>query len=210
MSYASKIVAAFCVGSALLVAASGQARAGEPTKDSPRDEPKPVDAPREPFKSVAITANPLSLAIGRIGLNGEFLPAPHHALVINPFVQFASAESDNQKTTYSNYGGELGYRFYSGSRGANGFFVGPFVTAFSSNTSTSGGGKADASSSLVAYGAGVDLGGQHVFDFGLVLGGGVGFQYLIASSSGDTLKSSSSVKIEGVLPRFLFTAGWAF
>lgn len=42
------------------------------------------EKPAVPFKSIALTANPLSLILLRIGANIEYLPATHHALVLNP------------------------------------------------------------------------------------------------------------------------------
>lgn len=184
----------------------------ETAKPGEMSDGRPSD---DPFRSIALTLNPISLAIGRIGLNAEWLPTTHHAIVLNPFGQFTSAGSEGDvggKTSYSNFGAELGYRLYTGSRGANGFFVGPFVTALTSSSKTSinyQGTKSEGSTTFFAYGGGLDLGGQHVFKNGFTIGGGAGIMYL-ASSASSTGASSSTVKFEGVLPRFLFTAGYSF
>ena len=37
-----------------------------------------------PFKSVALQGNPLGLVIGRYSADLEYLPAPHHALHLDP------------------------------------------------------------------------------------------------------------------------------
>lgn len=211
----------------LLLSTSGAAWADAPPPETtpPAPAPAATTSPKlegsaearptdDPFRSIAITANPLSLALTRIGLNVEWLPTTHHALVLNPFGQFISTGTEGSlsgKTSYSNFGAELGYRFYTGSRGANGFFVGPFVTALSSSattTATINGTKNEASSNFVAYGGGLDLGGQHVFQNGVTIGGGFGLMYLAGGA--DKGASSSTVKFEGVLPRFLFTAGYSF
>jgi hypothetical protein len=193
--------------------AASSASSSASTPATPKEGPdgRPVD---DPFRSIALTANPLSLILGRIGVNIEWLPTTHHAIIANPFGQFASAGEENSltgKTSYTNFGGELGYRFYTGSRGANGFFIGPFATILTSNSTTSRAtstGKVEASTSFLAYGGGLDLGGQHVFKNGFTIGGGAGLVYLTSSASGTN--SSSTIKFEGVLPRFLLTAGYSF
>jgi hypothetical protein len=163
------------------------------------------------LKHFALTLNPLSFILTRIGINFEYMLAKHHGLIVNPFFQGFSVGDDANKTSYTNFGGELGYRFYTGSRGANGFFVGPFVTFISSNASTTAtvnGNSTTADSSLSIYGGGVDLGGQHVFRNGFTIGGGAGVEYLKASAT--AANESSTFKVEGVLPRFLFTVGYSF
>lgn len=152
--------------------------------------------------------------LGRIGVNVEWLPTTHHAIMVNPFGQFASAGEETSiggKTSYTNFGGELGYRFYTGDRGANGFFIGPVVTLLTSSSTTTqnvNGARTEGSTSFLAYGGGLDLGGQHVFKNGVTIGGGVGAMYLASSASSGA--SSTTIKFEGVLPRLLFTAGYSF
>ncbi len=178
------------------------------------DKPTTKDADDE-LKSVTLTANPLSLILTRIGANVEYLPVRHHAFVLNPYFQHASVEagsgSAKSETTYTTFGGELGYRFYTGSRGANGFFVGPSVFVQNTNassTATAGTSTAHGESSTFVYGAILDLGGQHVAKSGFTIGGGVGVMYLVAANA--PTATSSTIKFEGVLPRFLFTVGYSF
>ena len=78
----------------------------------------------------------------------------------------------------------------------------------STSTVVVNGARQEGSSNFLAYGAGLDLGGQHVFKNGFTMGAGVGAMYLAASSS--TGASSSTIKFDGVLPRLLFTAGYSF
>lgn len=199
---------------------------GSASTPPPREPPRPRRAPPpvsddddrpedDPFRSIALTLNPLSLILLRVGLNIEYLPATHHAIIANPFGQFISVGDESlSKTSYSNFGGELGYRFYTGSRSANGFFIGPFFSIMSANTKTTArnfltGQSTEASVSFLAYGAGLDLGGQHVFKGGFVIGAGAGLQYWTSSVS-TSVNSSTTVKFDGVLPRILFTLGYAF
>lgn len=186
-----------------------------PTAAAPAPKEDPDDRPADdPFRSIGLTANPLSLILLRIGLNIDYLPAPHHAITVNPFGQFISVGDKGSiggETSYTNIGGELGYRFYTGRRGANGFFVGPFFTLMNSSASTSvtlAGKTTESSASLLSYGGGVDLGGQHVFKSGFTIGGGAGVMYL--KSSATAANTSTTVKFDGALPRFLFTIGYSF
>jgi hypothetical protein len=133
--------------------------------------------------------------------------------VLNPYFQLASAGTDELKTSYTNYGAELGYHFYTGSRGANGFFVGPSLVFMQSNASTKSsvaGQTNEAKNSTLVYGAALDIGGQHVTKGGFTIGAGVGVMYLTASSSSSANQTSSTIKVSGVLPRFLFTVGYSF
>lgn len=196
---------------------SGDATAAAPSGGAPAepDKPKREQEEEDDFKPFALTLNPLSLILTRIGLNAEYLPVKHHALTFNPYFQSVSVEVGAgpaaSKTSYTTFGAELGYRFYTGSRGANGFFLGPavFVQNTSQEVTVSGGAAgANASSSVLVYGALLDVGGQHVFKNGFTIGGGAGVMYLVAS--GTTGASSDTVKLEGVLPRFLFTVGYSF
>ncbi len=110
------------------------------------------DDDEEELKRIAITLNPLSLILTRIGVNVEYLPARHHAIIVNPYFQSIGTGEGVTETKYTNFGGELGYRFYTGNRGANGFFVGPFVTAMTSSVKTP-----VADSSTFVYGGGVAI-----------------------------------------------------
>jgi hypothetical protein len=161
------------------------------------------------FRPVALTLNPLTLALGRIGLNVEALPAPHHGIMLNPYYSSASVESETVETSYKSFGGELGYHFYSGARGANGFFVGPslvFTRTTISDECRAVGCTKQADGALTTYGVAFDVGGQAVLDNGFTIGGGGGVMYLKSSSSAN---GSRFLKFEGTLPRFLFTVGYS-
>jgi hypothetical protein len=61
------------------------------------------------------------------------------------------------------------------------------------------------------YGVAFDLGGQHITKGGFTIGGGIGVMYLkLASTAAAGTQTSSTLKFEGVLPRFLLTIGYSF
>ena len=186
--------------------------AGQPVQT---DKPKKDDDAEEDWRPVAITLNPLSMALLRFGANVEYMFAHHHGLILNPYFQTVSVSAgagpSSSESSYTNFGAELGYRFYTGNRGANGFFIGPAVFVQRTNTSatvTSGGQSSTAESGTMVYGGIVDLGGQHVFKNGFTIGGGAGVMYL--TTPDEPKNTSSTVKFAGVLPRVLFTAGYSF
>jgi hypothetical protein len=169
--------------------------------------------PDADFTHFTVTANPLSLVVRRIGINLEYVPVMHHAIVLSPFGQFASVDGDNQRASYTNYGVELGYHWYSGTHGANGFFAGPSLLYMMSDVtvdSSSGGATTQARLSYRSYGGALDVGGQHIFKNGITLGGGVGVMYVTQTATASLSATSATVKMDGVVPRLLFTAGYSF
>src|SRR5262245_55282625 len=71
------------------------------------------------FRSVALQGNPLGFAIGRYSADLEYLPEAHHALHLTPFGYYALPGVSDR---LSGFGGEIGYRWYSGTHGPHGFF----------------------------------------------------------------------------------------
>jgi hypothetical protein len=165
-------------------------------------------------RKFAVELNPLSMLIGRYGVQAEWLPALHHALVLNPHFDHVNAEIEtsvgDQKTkteqSFTGFGTELGYRFYTGQRGPNGFYVGPSLLV--GTYSTEAGEKSVSFSSI---GGALDIGGQTVLGNGIVLGGGFGLQYTSISEDFTDLPITAAIIAGGgVRPRFLFSAGYAF
>jgi len=113
-----------------------------------------ANEPNPNFKSFSITFNPITAAALKLGANLEYLPVPHHAFVANPFIWPIAFT----------IGTELGYHYYTGNKGANGFYVGPSAILL-------------AGCAIGGCGAGViyalDIGGQHIFDNGFTIGGGL-------------------------------------
>ena len=156
------------------------------------------------FRHVALVANPLGLIAGHVSVEAQWMLAEHHALVVNPFLDVVESSvvlftgDDRQQF---GYGGELGYRYFSGRRGPNGLFVGPSVI-YGHNHVSAG---ADAHGTDVGVqdfsyvGAAIDFGAQGILDSGFTIGGGAG--------AGLTLRFGDKPSWS---PRLLFTIGYAF
>ena len=181
--------------------------------------PPPVDtgakaSPEDNYKHVTIQANPLSAIIGRYGVDVAYLPALHHGIVVNPFYSHVSVDGTNSSgvTTsawsLSGFGGEVGYRFYTGDRGANGFFVGPSFIFASYKQSVTGGD----SLSFSNMGAALDIGGQAIIGGGFTIGGGFGLQYTKTSVDLGSIDkfAANALAGGGLRPRALFTLGYSF
>jgi len=173
----------------------------------------PIQEAPEP-KHIAIVLNPIGLFVGRYSITGEYLPALHHAITLTPFYTHAPVKLTVEGQEFdagSLYGGgaELGYKFYTGLKGPNGFFVSPSFL-FGSYTQSLEGTKSD---SFTSFGGAVDVGGQAVIGSGFVIGGGFGMQWTKTSKEIDieNLNFASAIIAGGGLrPRFLFTVGYAF
>jgi hypothetical protein len=199
----------------LLTLATQGAFADEPIAAAPATAPPPPacavlvpfdEAP--PLKQYAITAYLLSATIGRYSIQGEYLPATHHAITLNPFYTNVGITTDNVGSL-TGFGGELGYRFYTGRKGPDGFFVGPSVLFGSYLQSITG----LPSTSFTNVGGAIDIGGQGVLRHGVVVGGGFGLQWTKTSKDVDTNNyrfSSAAIAGGGIRLRFLFAIGYAF
>ena len=166
-----------------------------------------------PFKPFALTLNALNLLAVRASVNFEVLPAVHHSIILNPSIMYwPSSGSSQWSLTVARV--ELGYRFYSGKKGANGFFIGPsFLFNYSSRTDYEEYYRDGSDSFSVdtestdAVGVAIDLGGQYVSDNGFTIGGGIGVEYCNAKGfSGHKW----SITCLGPWPRFLFMIGYSF
>ena len=189
---------------------------------NPRDQATLDEAPLP--TRFAITLNPLPLAIGRYGVNVEYLLASHHALVASAYVQTFSKtllrvllpSVDLGQPPSSRLGGELGYRFYSGRDGPTGLFIGPSAVAVAMPIAyprVTEDLKAEVVS-FNAYGGTLDAGVQAVVGPGFTIGGGVGVMALAytppASAAPPPGIQVPSYPEPHVLPRLLMMAGWAF
>jgi hypothetical protein len=173
----------------------------------------------ESTKPIAVTVNPAALLIGRYGGNVEVVVARHHAIVASGYAQaytltlvrnmIPPEARDHLRDAPLTAGGEIGYRLYSGSRGADGLFVGPsflltpLVYPAIANHDTI---------ELVPYhvpGVAVDVGAQAVTSIGLTIGGGIGVEYLAYQLPNDPHRVPIGVEPHW-LPRVLLQAGWSF
>ena len=207
------------LGVLAFVAATGTAEAQQPAPAPAGAAPAAAPAPKEEadeHKSFLIVLNPLAIGIGRYSIQAEYLPATHHAITLNPF--FASVPvtaTVNGKEvdlgSLTGFGAELGYRYYTGTKGPNGFFIGPSLLFGA--YSTDGGGTNAQSKSFTGIGGALDLGGQAVIGPGFTIGGGFGMQYTSVSedfTTDDFNLAGAIIAGGGLRPRFLFAIGWAF
>ena len=206
------------VASAALASFTSMARADEGAPPAPATSTAVQDratdsAPVKPFKSLAVEINPLAASIGRYSIQGEWLPVEHQALVLNPHLDHVSTNvgfggGATISDSFTGFGTELGYRYYTGSRGANGFFVGPSVLVAHYSESAAG-----QSTSFNSIGGAVDVGGQFLIGPGVIVGFGVGLQYTKNSLNGSTDGlgfAASAIAGDGLRPRALLTVGYAF
>jgi hypothetical protein len=133
----------------------------------------------EPMKTVAVEMNPLGVAIGLFSANLEYMLAPHHGVIVSPHYYFAIPGIDDQIT---GGGVELGYRYYTGLYGPEGWFLGGSVLYGSYRyqyrvpVDTTGLDKPD-DTSYDAWGGAIDGGYQVLLYKHMVIGAGVGVMY---------------------------------
>ncbi|HET7543651.1 MAG TPA: hypothetical protein VFK05_27450 [Polyangiaceae bacterium] len=212
---------------ALLTLATQSALAQEPDAEAAPEAAPPPPPPGAPPGAVLVPTekpdephpftllfNPIGLFVGRYSIQAEYQPVLHHAITLNPFYDHTSVKVTTNGVeedigSVSGGGAELGYRYYTGRKGPNGFFVGPsFLFAAYTQTQT---GVPDLS--FTSFGAAVDVGGQAVIGSGFVIGGGFGMQWTKNSKDINTDNynfTSALIAGDGVRPRFLFSLGYAF
>lgn len=216
------VLASSAVLSVGLVAfTAGEARADEPAAARPAaavpaEKPQSADE-GDDIKHISLELNPLGLAIGRYSISGEYMLARHHAVTLTPFyahvpVTVTVQGKDVDAGSLNGFGGELGYRFYTGDKGANGFFVGPSVLFASYSPSAARGQSGD---SFTSVGGALDLGGQFIIGPGVVLGFGAGLQYTknsqdVPGGTDNLNPAASAIAGGGVRPRFLLAVGYSF
>jgi hypothetical protein len=183
-----------------------------------------VTEPREgPVRRFTIAVNPLPMVAGRYGADLQLVPFRHHALVASGWLQTFTPTTlgvvmpkpvDTSHGAQSRPGGEIGYRWYSGSGGAQGLFVGASGVLMPLALPRL---RPDFHSEVVsfdAYGGAIDIGAQAITSAGFTIGGGLGGMYLAydAPASAPTPPGAPKVTLTlpHVLPRLLLSAGWSF
>jgi hypothetical protein len=169
----------------------------------------------EPFRSIGILGEPLAIALGRYALDLEYLPAPHHAIHLTAVGYYALPGPTD---TFQGFGGEAGYRWYSGNHGPEGFFVGGsfLLGGYEYAHTTPNPSPVDLpySTQFVSVGGAIDAGFQWIFFGNFAVGAGAGVQYTVDT----TPPQFSSVNYSwqkliygpGVSPRVLVSIGTAF
>lgn len=164
------------------------------------------------YRPFALELNPLGLFVGgRVSINAEWAPVTHHVITLSPHFVHTSADvaaspSTTESETFTGFGGELGYRYYTGHRGMNGVFIGPSLIAGAYNA-----GLPNGDQPFTDVGVAADVGVQEIFADHIVVGGGVGVEYLSVSHDFHDLPAGpSTVASSGLKPRLLLEAGYGF
>jgi hypothetical protein len=167
------------------------------------------------FKSVAVQGDPLGLAIGRYSADLEYLPEAHHALHVTPFGVYALPGVADQLT---GFGGEVGYRWYSGTHGPDGVFLGAsFIAAeLEYQHASTAPPPFDMSSDtqFVELGGAIDAGYQVIILGNFAVGAGAGAQYIVDTRKPQFEYANHPVHDLvygwGLRPRILLSIGAAF
>jgi hypothetical protein len=168
-------------------------------------------------RRVSIEWNPLALIVGKVSGNVVIVPVNHHALVLSPFFVSTTTEpifvfddrgnsTQLPQQTFSGYGGEIGYRYYTGQRGPRGFFVGPSLMVASMVARAQNGDK----TSYVDYGFALDLGYELLVADTVAISLGACVQYTTPSRSIPDQQFPADIYANSrVFPRAGFALGWA-
>lgn len=186
------------------------------------DDQKQKDKDNPPMKHIAIEANPFGILIGHYSAQLELMPWRHSAFIINPHFDHVSSDisssdgagnSVSYSESFTGFGTELGYRFYTGKTGMTGFYFGPSVLLGTYTASADSALSTTGQSSSISFqqiGGALDIGGQAVVGPGVVIGAGFGLQYTAVNQSFNDLPLTASILAGGgIRPRFLFSIGYA-
>jgi hypothetical protein len=174
-----------------------------------------------PRRILAVEFNPLPLIIGKVSVSAVIAPVDHHALILTPFYIstttwpiYTYQGSYNQATSmqlpqqsFSGFGGEIGYRYYTGLGGPRGFFVGPsFIFAGMTAKAQDG-----SSTDYLDLGGALDVGYELLVMDTVAISLGVGAQYTAPDKTIPNQQFPADVYANGKLePRALASIGWAF
>jgi len=160
---------------------------------------------------MSVTLNPLSLMVGRVGFNVEYMVIKHVGIMFNPFFYKPDAPEDTTKARETALAFELGLHLYAGKRGANGFYFGPSLIV--SHHKEIERYYIDNSQSISEHrnvdsiGFAFDLGHQSLSTSGFTVGAGLGYMYL-GETTPFTYRFMGHTRIPST--RFLFTVGYSF
>jgi hypothetical protein len=133
-------------------------------------------------------------------IEGQFVPWMHHAIRLAPFCALGDThlwfvtEAADDRIELS-CGAEIGYRYYTGERGANGFFVGPSLILAHTHIEA-GTDSANTPVGPVDYvygGPALDVGVQGITEQGFTVGGGAGAALLRHFESGSHFRVDSRI-----------------
>jgi hypothetical protein len=185
------------------------------------------------MRHFTLTWNPFTLFAVRAQLSFEALLTDHHAIELVGFYgatrtnevylplksdpsQLDTSHEHAYTTLFQAVGGEIGYRWYSGTGGPRGLYVGPsFLLAHVTATPAEGAGTtSERDGATIPYwnlGGAIDVGWQAIFADRWVVGLGAGLMYTVPTHSFPAEELPASVYANrGLRPRFLLGLGVAF
>jgi hypothetical protein len=173
-------------------------------RDARADDSHPTEPPAPRW---ALGFNPLALVIGRYGADLEHPLWPHLVLLLNGHVDYAShdwpAMEYDRRSPVWGFGGEAGWRWFTGERSMQGFFLGASLVCGWYSFEYYG-----RRHGLPGAGLAADMGGQVDLGGPWFLTSGVGLQYLWTHSyPADIAPGVSWIMGAGVNPRLLVTVG---
>ncbi len=155
-----------------------------------------------------IKTNPLGFAFGNFNAKYERALSESTSFLVGG--NFYSRKIFGVKATGFGVDGE--FRYYITNRkkpSPEGFYVGPGVSFDINNLGdVETGGVVNSRGSVTSLGIGATLGYQWVWDSGFALDLGLGPQYTFAVVKSDDV--DSDVDFSGILPRLVFSIGYAF
>jgi hypothetical protein len=176
------------------------ARAMEPPPEGASYEE--VLAYENRLRTFTVLGDATALVNAHFSVELQVVPWQHHALRMAPFclladnhLWFISDVGDDR--IQLSCGGELGYRYYTGERGANGFFVGPSLLLAHRHIDAGldSAGNSVAAVGYVYGGPALDIGVQGMSTQGFTVGGGVGAALVRKFESGASFHIDSRVFI---------------
>jgi hypothetical protein len=187
----------------------------------------PLFPPSGEMRRFALTWNPFTLFAVRAQLSIEILLTDHHGITLSGFYgatrtnEVYSPPTDTSHehaytTLFQAGGGEIGYRWYSGTAGPRGLYVGPsFLLSYDVATPARGAGTSKAvSGAAVPYwnlGGALDVGYQAILADRWVVGLGGGLMYTVPTVSFPAQELPASIYANrGLRPRVLLSLGVAF
>jgi hypothetical protein len=177
----------------------------------------PPDSPTPPGKlprTHSFEGYPLSLVMSRLSFGFEQMLVDHHALLIGAHGQAVAYDGGALTDFMVAFGGDAGYRFYSGRNGPRGFFFGPSIMldeVYSGGTLNLGFLAGSKRSWMTATAVAMDVGWQSISKKGLLFGIGAGAQYTFTGRDHSEVGDAAWLLMgRGVRPRVLLAIGKAF
>ena len=170
----------------------------------------PLFEPAGQPRRFSVTYNPLTLFLVRAELSAEVMVSKsgnHHAINGSFFYGSTTTNSDSYNNVFQGFGGEIGYRYYSGNAGPRGLYVAPSFLIASYTAIPEHGAHVP----FANLGGALDVGYQAILGDRWVVGLGAGLQYTAPTVNFLSQQLPASVYANsGLRPRLLLALGVAF